>query len=687
MRFWYKWITVLVLGFCLAPFPLKAATNTSVFIQNYTINDYQASCQNWGIAVSHDGILYVANNSGLLAFDGNSWNTYPLPDQSPIYQVSFSRDTIYTRGENGDGFWLKSELGQMVFTPATAKYRDELFHKAYCQDTLQSITLPPKTTVIASTPQLHFIGTEDNGLFITNKQGDVIHHISTQNQLQDNVVRDICVQDENLIWIALDNGIAQININPPLFMLGKRSSIGQLQNAVFRNDTLYIRTNHNCFWRSLRPNDVFVPLNASDTCGIFPEREVFTRPLSDLISNTATVQEFLRPKAIYPASESLYWAVQNNEIGLIETEGQKGNLKCRILLDNYNLRLATRGQRIISLNDSLSVVSTMQGTFLLDTRKILSASTSLTMPSFTRIDYNDRNGVLHICDPDTTFISLPHDFQDLNIFVGTTIFTPSHQFSFKLEGVSKDWSKWQKDGKISFLQLPEGSYKLHIRKYVTKGPFPEITLHIEVRPAWYNTIWAYLAYILILWVVIHLFLRHHLKTLHKEELEQKEKEQQLEKHKLEQLKNEMLERELQNKNNELTLQTSALVKRNQAIQTILEELEKQKETLGDRYPNKLYNKLHSLMEDTLENQADWLLFESYFNSAHQHFIDRLRETYSDLTAGDLRVCCLLRMNLSTKEIASLMNVSVRAIELRRYRLRKRLGLENEVNLVDFLMSF
>ena len=131
----------------------------------------------------------------------------------------------------------------------------------------------------------------------------------------------------------------------------------------------------------------------------------------------------------------------------------------------------------------------------------------------------------------------------------------------------------------------------------------------------------------------------------------------------------MLEAELQNKNNELTLQTTALVKRNQAIQSLLEELEKQKETLGERYPNKLYIRMKTLMEETLNNQADWVLFESYFNSTHQNFMDRLRQRYSDLTTGDLRICCLLRMNLSTKEIASLMNVSVRAIELRRYRLR------------------
>ena len=124
----------------------------------------------------------------------------------------------------------------------------------------------------------------------------------------------------------------------------------------------------------------------------------------------------------------------------------------------------------------------------------------------------------------------------------------------------------------------------------------------------------------------------------------------------------------------------------QLVQPLLDELNQQKETLGDRYPNKLYNKLRTLMEEALNDQEDWLLFDSYFNSAHQNFINRLQQKYPDLTPGDLRICCLLRMNLSTKEIASLLNISVRAVELRRYRLRKRLELNNDTNLVDFLLK-
>ena len=190
-------------------------------------------------------------------------------------------------------------------------------------------------------------------------------------------------------------------------------------------------------------------------------------------------------------------------------------------------------------------------------------------------------------------------------------------------------------------------------------------MQITVRPPWYNTVWAYLIYVALIWFAIQEGLRYHLRNLRKKEQEKLEAERQAELQRLQQMKSEMLETELQNKNNELTLQTTALVKRNEAIQALLEELDKQKETLGDRYPNKLYTRLRSLIESTLNDQADWVQFETYFNSAHQNFMDRLRQQYADITAGDLRICCLLRMNLSTKEIA-VVNECIRT----GYRVKK-----------------
>ena len=177
-----------------------------------------------------------------------------------------------------------------------------------------------------------------------------------------------------------------------------------------------------------------------------------------------------------------------------------------------------------------------------------------------------------------------------------------------------------------------------------------------------------------------------MRRLKREEKELKEQNARAEKHEQELIRSQALENELELKNNELMLQTSALVRRNQAIQSILEEYERQKEELGDRYPNKLYKKLHQQIVDALEDKEEWSLFEGYFKNAHQLFMEKLQQKYPDLTTGDLRVCCLLRMNLSTKEVASLLNISVRAVELRRYRLRKRLGLNNDVNLVEFLLN-
>ena len=78
----------------------KDFKNPYVLVQNYTINDYHASCQNWDVYVSEHGALYVANNSGLLEFDGNTWHLYQTDDQESLFQIGMRNDT-FSVGENG----------------------------------------------------------------------------------------------------------------------------------------------------------------------------------------------------------------------------------------------------------------------------------------------------------------------------------------------------------------------------------------------------------------------------------------------------------------------------------------------------------------------------------------------------------------------------------------------------------
>ncbi len=437
----------------------------SVLVQNYSIGDYKASCQNWDLAVSYHGILYIANNSGLLTFDGNTWNTYPLPDKAPIYKVTVQNDSIYTQGKSSLGYWVYDERGNLEYHPIDMLPPHVHFDKPETDYAIPEEIEKRHPTSFASAGGLNFTGTSTSGLYITNDKGEILRHLDINNQLQDNIVRTICVQDYNLIWVALDNGISQIDINPPIAVLGKRERIGKLENAMKKDNQLYIQTNVGYFSRSLASSDTFAPISQEiGQSHIHPDTDESHLSASALFKDKEILGAFANAENIYPLPDDLYWLTSENEAGLFQWKNGTGTLKCRILFDNYNLNLVTSGKQIIPLNDSLDLVSAMQGTLLINTRQLIEGSLGgLTMPRFARIAYQDRKGI-HRLSPNTQKICMPHNFQELSLYIGTTIFTPNHQISYKLEGISADWSPWQKDGKICFLQLPEGNYRLKVRK-------------------------------------------------------------------------------------------------------------------------------------------------------------------------------------------------------------------------------
>ncbi|MGV3639636.1 MAG: helix-turn-helix transcriptional regulator, partial [Adhaeribacter sp.] len=90
--------------------------------------------------------------------------------------------------------------------------------------------------------------------------------------------------------------------------------------------------------------------------------------------------------------------------------------------------------------------------------------------------------------------------------------------------------------------------------------------------------------------------------------------------------------------------------------------------------------------ESMTDEHDWNLFENSFNEAHENYFKKLKAGHPDLTPNDLKLCAYLRMNMSSKEMASLLNITVRGVEIRRYRLRKKLNLDHEKNLAEFLME-
>jgi DNA-binding CsgD family transcriptional regulator len=655
---------------------------SAVFLKKYETYDYNASCQNWDLSISPDGILYVANNSGLLTFDGNSWITCEMADHSAVLRVTWANDTVYTQSETSVGYWLPDEFGLLSYhkldaLPSHITFADP--HRdipSHLPDEIQQ----QRPSAFVAAGSLNVVGTFARGIYITDHDADrILLHFSTFTGLQNNIVHALCVQDSLHVWAAFDNGLARISFQPVLRLLGLRNDVGMMQDVTLHDGVVYIKTNTNYYKRRLELGDSFVPVAKEEALPFLSQ----TEEAKTGVRKNMHAPEWKHIEKGYPISGKRSWLVGNNEALLVAREGESIRVEYRILFDNYRLNLIRRGVQIVSLNDSLHIASTIQGVLLINTNHIPEGTSSKGLPfRFTRIQYEDGKGV-HTLSPQTEKIDLPHNFHELTICAGSSVFNSDNYISYKIDGFSSGWSSWQSNGKITLRQLPENDYKLSIRRHVAQGDFPEISVGIHVSPPWYDTTAAYLVYLLLLGGLAGMTIRNYLKK-------QRRKEQYLisvERQKTQQLKNEMLEAELENKKNELVKQTSTLTRKGMIMNTLLEELEHQKDILGDRYPARLYTRMRALMEKVLSDHNDWIAFETYFNSAHQNFTERLRQQYADITTGDLRICCFLRMNLSTKEIASILNISIRAVELRRYRLRKRMGLDSDTNLVDFLMTF
>jgi DNA-binding CsgD family transcriptional regulator len=103
----------------------------------------------------------------------------------------------------------------------------------------------------------------------------------------------------------------------------------------------------------------------------------------------------------------------------------------------------------------------------------------------------------------------------------------------------------------------------------------------------------------------------------------------------------------------------------------------------------LKNKLNILLKKInkeIDNKQQKQVFETYFDEVHEEFFKRLKGKYPEISPREMRLCAYIRMDLTSKEIAVLLNITDRGVEISRYRLRKKLELPRETNLSTFLSN-
>ena len=273
----------------------------------------------------------------------------------------------------------------------------------------------------------------------------------------------------------------------------------------------------------------------------------------------------------------------------------------------------------------------------------------------------------------------------------------SIEYSYYLKGFDKGWSSWSKKAEKDYTNLPAGSYIFEVKaKNNLSGESVVSKYAFLVLPPWYETTWAYLAYVLFVLAAVYSGYRIHKKMLAKQQQKHEEEQRKLQYlHQLEmdksekeiiKLKNEKLETELDYKNSELASTAMHLMQKGELLSSIKDELVRLKKTNGTDRPADDFKKILQILKEENKLDKDWEQFAIHFDTVHSGFLKILKQKVPNVSAHDLKMCAYLRMNLSSKEIAQLENISVRGVEISRYRLRKKLQIPTETNLFDFLMQ-
>ena len=145
------------------------------------------------------------------------------------------------------------------------------------------------------------------------------------------------------------------------------------------------------------------------------------------------------------------------------------------------------------------------------------------------------------------------------------------------------------------------------------------------------------------------------------------------------VRNEQLQNDIESKNREIAIATMSTLKRNEFLNKI-------KKDLTDMESLTKVGQLIKKINKNLKNNDDWQYFEDAFNNADKDFFKEIKAKHQELTNNDLKLCAFLRLNLSSKEIAPLLNISVHSVEIKRYRLRKKMNLSREIRIVDYIMT-
>ena len=425
----------------------------------------------------------------------------------------------------------------------------------------------------------------------------------------------------------------------------------------------------------------------------FNEEEGIFKPFESL--NEILSPEFNTTKIL--REEERTWFVQNNEFGYFHNNDPKGELH-RSLFLNLRGKLNRSMESFVPLGNNRILIGANDGLYLYHT-EIENASRKF-QTNITNGRYYSGVNKSWISMRLDSVEQLPRKIDVLRFEFGTPGMSVSvkRQYQFKLESADGNWSDWSDNTFKEYTYLEPGNYVFKVRSRNMTGQTGKMaSVSFVIPQAWYETDLARFGFVIMMILILLtsvFFVQKSVKAkIQKEkdaaqrskrllqlEIEQLKLKQQS--HQIEQQKNK-LEEDLISQHKELSNYTMLLVKKKEVIADMYDELKliskELKPGANRRSVQGLIGRIkqHQIGEEYME------VFDVNFERVHVDFFNRLLEINPDLTKRELRLCAFVKMDLSNKEIAPLLNISVRGVETGRYRIRRKLDIQ-EKNFKNYL---
>ena len=423
--------------------------------------------------------------------------------------------------------------------------------------------------------------------------------------------------------------------------------------------------------------------------GVFEYSKETNEVVKDsILSKLYTAETYDTGKMVYDEENDILWSFSKKDISYVKPNAINQKLIIKKIPISKDLREGAEGFENLTTLGGEDVILGINNGYIAVNLNDTSKNNSQYQILFSSIKKNKLNE-----EKENVIIKKNGDFKSSENNIEFDYHVPfltrdkNIEYQYLLEGYMIHWSDWSNTSTISFENLPVGNeYTFRVRAKTGNVITTNTASYVfYINNPWYLTTLAKVGYsvlILFFLLLIDRVYKSYYRTQRERFLEKQEKDFKLKslakEKELMQSRNNQLKIEIESKTRELASSTMNIIKKNELLSSLKIELIKGEE--------KGIKNVIRIIDKNINNKGDWQMFIEAFNNADKDFIKKIKSLHNSLTPNDLKLCAYLRLNLSSKEIAPLLNISPRSVEVKRYRLRKKMNLEHNDSLTDYILG-